>query len=608
MKTKLCSHLAMLLMLMTQVGVANEDPTESARARPYVATDRVVSVSGVSIPLYFASGSDQDSKVVVYEPPVMVKAKAIQAGGVERLVPITEVRNDGTLSIEVVWDVNGRATTARQIQEQIEKWDESQFLGVQDGNISPLYAARAWFEIEDVTGNTTLSKVRAENFFSVGAVPVHFAFNTEEHARRIAHQLQADFAPLRIRFRYAFDGALVESCVAKAESSSLQGTYSYNRLTGEGARAKVSRQQAISGAKEAIQSISISTRCAANLESDKSRLADVLQSRLNELQPVAESLNDSWEALGRYGFDPRDLLADVENVIKEERDSENKTVEKNVTDRDQEMSGSWEVKGNWGDVGSSISNSFKDKSDFFKEDLRERLARQGIATEWQGERLIPKTVNVITNDQIRGVFETDVQVSYERVVESSQTLKVDLDEHRMYVDENEAGKRAVQPLEHRIAMLSRRLEELEALGEIASTEIQRLALRQGDLRNYIDSTIVAEQKDLSSQLADYFNRGWRDFTNERKLNKRETNTLQYPIQVLVQMQVPTIERVCSIAVWVGNQRIVSFYELKDTTMHNYCTAIATVPPGMSYRFEPYTNRGEREYKLSRWYELTVSGE
>ena len=610
-RIKHIGRLVVVLLTGTHVSaaIASEasDSSESVRARPYVATDRVVTLSGVSIPLYFASGSGQGSKIVVYEPPVMLKAKEIKGAGRKRLVPVSKLHNDGTLSIEIVWDVNGRAITAGKIAEQIANWQDAQFLGVEDGNINPLYAAKAWFEIEEVNGETTLSSMRAENFYSAGAVPVHFNFKTEEKAKRMADELENDFAPLRIRFRYAFDGALVESCVARAESGSLQNTWRYKNLVGDGAPAKVSRRLAVSAAKDVVREVDISTRCAANLESDRERLDDMLERRLNQIEAAAESLNDSWERLDKYGFDPRDVMSDVESLVKEEKESETKSLEKNTTDEDRETSGSWEVKSNWGDVGASISNSFKDKEDVLKEELRDRLARKGVKTEWQGERLIPKTVDVITNEQIRGVFDTDVIVSYERVVESSQTLKVDLDEHRMYVDDSESKASAVQPLSHQVAELSQRLSALEELNESTSVDVNELSGDIAALQEYVDSTKIATQKgkNTEAQLKAYLNRQWADVTDQRNLRTTYPNNTGLPIEIYVRLWIKEtnakfISDRCRVMFRVGrtedslpiatewrdngiikeNQRGLGVRNAERT-----CMGVVTVPPGSYYRVE-----------------------
>ena len=117
---------ALPLVVGFEAGAADEARSpDSVRARPYVAIDRTVTVTGLTVPLYFTSASGDDARrVVAYEPPVRLRAERLdreiqgerEAG---RLVPMASVNSDGTLSIEVKWDHNGREATEAEIREQI---------------------------------------------------------------------------------------------------------------------------------------------------------------------------------------------------------------------------------------------------------------------------------------------------------------------------------------------------------------------------------------------------------------------------------------------------------------------------------------------------------
>ena len=312
------------------MAVAAEAPRDSARARPYVAIDQTATVSDITIPLYLSNNDTDGTRVVVYEPPVVLKAEplsSVEGGAAGRLAPITKVDEDGTLSVEFRWHVNDDlGETARLIGEQLSGPAGTEFQDVGMANINPLYAARAYFEIEEPDGTTTPSNTRLnQNFLARGWSSAHFNFQGREHAERVAAGLRRDFARYQIRFMYDFAGEIVDSCVARANSQQLQQLWR-NRIIqpGEDSQGEdrppavnVSRHQAIRAAREMSVNVEFSTRCAADQGEERERLVQVLERRLERLLAQVQTPRTvvDWGQLDNLGgFDHRDLMPRCRNV------------------------------------------------------------------------------------------------------------------------------------------------------------------------------------------------------------------------------------------------------------------------------------------------------
>ena len=344
----------------------------------------------------------------------------------------------------------------------------------------------AWFEIVERDGSVTESTdIAAQSFLSEGPHPVHFAFSSASEAKRIADELKSDHAPLRVRLKYAFSGDLVRTCTASADMASLRDTARFRDLFGA-ADGLVNRRLAVEAARDLVSATRITTRCPADLETDKERLIAQLD-RLLQVEVESEIVDDDWNRLDQLGFDPRDVMSDVERIVESQSDSTTKTETREALEDARERSESSAAQAGWGGVSGSLSDSFAEKDSATKENLQNVMAQTGIRTRWEGERLIPRSVDVIANERMRAAFDRELVISDERLSESGDTRTVFLDEHRMYLDSDETDFLGPpgRELSTRLIELSGRLagvtQRLGGLTETVTAGLEGLSKRDVEL-------------------------------------------------------------------------------------------------------------------------------
>lgn len=626
MKAKAPKHLRLwtaglsLSLIFGATSVASAEQSNSVRARPYIATDRTVTVNGLTVRLYFASADGQDARTVVYVPPVMLRAEEPQdpPGDARRLFPWTsihEVNGQWILNLEAMWDLNRSETTVATIRDQIQAWDDAKLYDLQPGNINPLYAAQVWFEIEDDDGTIIRSTGNDDqDFLESGARPVRFAFGSAREAQRIAEGLRRPDAPLRVMFRFAFEGDLVEPCTATLDTASLQDEGRFGSLFGE-ADGAVERRVAIEAARELVDTVAVNTRCSGDRDGDKQRLVAMLEDRLN-VQRSEESFDD-WESLERYRFDPNDVMSDVETLVERQEDTHTKTETREALEWARDESGSWSVNAGWGDISGRLERSFADKDTLVKENLRNVMEQRGINARWEGQRFVPRSVDVISNEQMQSVFRRNLEFRDETVIESGATRKVDLDEYRLYVNSEiapvlgpparELSMRLTQVDEDAVALS----QSLERLG----IEFERISGEQVNLRNE-----VRAENGLETPLRLLLGRRWVNMNrNERKLSTPYHNDTEVPIDVYVRLRrdrgddyildrcgvVFSIgesrDRLMAVGRWSNNGTIRRNQEgLAVRSERRSCSGVVTIPPGSYYLVE---SSPSSDKKLLSWIEL-----
>ena len=240
------------------------------------------------------------------------------------------------------------------------------------------------------------------------------------------------------------------------------------------------------------------------------------------------------------------------------------------------------------------------------------MAQQGIHAQWQGTRFIPRSVDVIANEQMRSVFDRNLEIRDERVIESGASRRIDLDEHRLYVDSEVAPVSGppVRELSRRLTQVVEELENFESTTadhiaglseslERLRSEFERVSGEQESLRDAAESHATHLENDRPRK------RTWQDVKLNREVKlaneKREGYSADHDIEIAVTTRRMNAES-CSIHLEVDGWRIQTDRGVGagETNVSRWCyaTITATIPANSKYNI-----RASENTKVRYWAEL-----
>ena len=348
-------------------------------------------------------------------------------------------------------------------------------------------------------------------------VAVHFHDVSEAVARKLISDLEINVTQLL--FQYTFSGISDEVCTAKFESRGVQDVDLFKKVKGKGKEGLVARHQVVNIADELVAQEIFTIRCA-----DGATLVDLTDILMNRLANQETRTVASWGELDELtAFDPDSFKADVTTHLR--------TVEKEV-DRNQAldaMSDAMSVAQSRATAGGielgfsqffspKLEASFAGSSSQSRAGARkaftDALKKIGMSVDWDGEKFVPKTVDVHSVADLDAKWARNLEFKYEipEGQEGGGAILLTEDDRIATT----SGKMRRQ-FDHRLAQVEAKMKDIAArlaLEETATAKISE-RLPSASLRDIIhaDERTISfrtdEHKDVRIEA-----RGEHTFTNE----------------------------------------------------------------------------------------------
>ena len=396
--------------------IGQEDQSSTAEpAKPKVdeiGTVKVESEYGTArLPFYIQQGKTPEEKDAhVYYPPWVYVVT--DKGNIRH-----HVEEDGEIVLFIRY-----AGDAKAIEEAVRKElvvmakEENPDFKIERGtkpyriDVLPIYEAR--LTVSDRRGFVS-ERIKGYGW-EQGNVPVHFYLSSSDEAEGFVEDLQR--GTVSLVYEYTFDGVSDETCTARLEASQIQDVDLFKRLTGEGGEGKVARHQVVDLADQIVSRWKSVSRCA-----DYAVSSDLTESVLDALDGSDTLTVVDWDRLEKHiAIPPEDLKADVETGTKKlkktvARDRLEDAWSSAYSEAESEATESggafgisaifkkFPIKLGFGASGSKGKASSEAAALAMKH-FQDILRKEGISTEWNGKRFIPKSVEVYSTSKLRSAW------------------------------------------------------------------------------------------------------------------------------------------------------------------------------------------------------------
>ena len=351
-------------------------------------------------------------------------------------------------------------------------------------------------------------------FTERGSIPIYFRIDAMR-AEAFVKNLEAGIDTLL--FKYQFAGVADTRCTAVAERSEIQEIDLFKKVVGDGREGFVSRDQAASIADEIRQSLTLTTRCADLTTADA--LMDKLLAQLGEPEQIA-----SWDELEKLTqFDQKNFSADVTKAVKDIKNTVTQEYILNALSEAESESKSKGIDVSAGAFGAKLGGGWADSlastQANAKKDITDTLKKVGTSAEWKGEKLVPKSVDVYSNADLRSAWGDTVSIEYSLTKGQTNEKEVNITKKAWYrslsqedridfrkqldeLKESIGPNITVNSCLYRIGDSSGQaysLDGIYSLGKSADTAILSGMSQCGrDLNNYDDSKVMLTRANTTS--------------------------------------------------------------------------------------------------------------
>lgn len=492
-------RVAILLVALGSAATLSAQTAEAKRSegrsagkypRPNLASagQGTVRDNGLAVKFFKAAADDgSEQGYVVYEPPIRLVRRE-RTDGTRELK--TWVSSEGTVVIEFLWD-DDQQTTRDAIRGHFETTPG--YAGQSENTIvQPLFGESSWFE------SARNPKLRSQefppqSFLNTGPNWAYFELGTREAAEQFVKGLNGgdeNTVPLQLNFRYMFTGDARDRCTASVSREQIEESERFRELEGKGRQGHVTREQAAKIAREIASVTKAEAACR-----DAGLAQRMTEEAVRRLGPPEQL--DSWEKLGNYaGLSPSDFAADVHSKLENES---------NEVVRDQIRSALTEVRSKqetgkiaagWGPFMAAMGQSLAEARQDAKASFEDHLNKQRIGAKWEGNKLVPKTIDVHTTEAIRSAWIGGFSTEYTRLMDTTVVHAIPINNRNWFEEDTELPS-ARATLREEIGRLDRAIEQFAELGAVHTetfarrletelrTELGRLRREMGALEGQI---------------------------------------------------------------------------------------------------------------------------
>ena len=390
--------------------------------RPNLASEgqTIIRPNGLAVK-FFESESDDSAerRYILYEPPIFLLTKTDGSG--RRILDAT-VSEDGIATVNFFWD-----SAPEKTHEAIRAYlDQTPGYGskYKSAIIKPLFVTVGWLEsAQDTTVRS--QEFPPQSFNTSGRIRAYFDFRVREEAQKFVDALNADdetLTPIQLNFRYSFSGDARDTCSADVSSEQIAETERFKSLTGAGGPGKVTRDQLTDIADDLFKSVSIRTTCRDLGAAD--RLVRQAVAQLGAPEHLT-----TWEQLGEFsGLSPSDFAADLTTQLEKSNKSVDRDQIRNAITEAESSQKSGKIAAGWGPFMGAVSASLSNASQLARSEFEDHLSKSSIAVQWDGQKYVPKSLNVHSREEIVRSWKGGVKVSYTKLSDGSQLHAITLTE------------------------------------------------------------------------------------------------------------------------------------------------------------------------------------
>ena len=255
---------------------------------------------------------------------------------------------------------------------------------------------------------------------------------TPEAARQFVDDLTKKKVTLKCIF--GLPGYSHKLNVATISYHDITKTATYKRLFGEGSRGEVSRHDVSKIAREAANLKQIFLRTEYE-DSDFKALVDNL---LSVAERREEEIADGWAGLDQKflekGWDPNSFKADLITRANLEMNNEYRNKFINDVEMKSKREGGGFSFGLFGANIFDVREHGNESLEFRKRVTRDVLRKWGIKFEEQGQRFVPKSIDVYINCQQKWSHQQSYMIGTMKVFATQAAMAVVIDPQRNIVD------------------------------------------------------------------------------------------------------------------------------------------------------------------------------
>ena len=277
-----------------------------------------------------------------------------------------------------------------------------------------------------------------------------------------------------LEFVYSFEGITETVCTATASLNQIQNSDRFKTLFGEGNEKVVQRHQLTQIAEDISSFNKSDSRC-----NDSDLLRDLRVEANAKLVDVT-STSVAWENLKNYAdLNLDDLAPTLVTKLKEKNLTVTRDQEQEAHNRDE----SWGVGGSVG-VGfggfiGKVSANYKENDKEARQTFTDELKKLGVSGEWEGNKFVPKSLDVYTKDSIVSNLSQSVEINNRVTGLGMDTFPIRLTEKSWLLGSNEEheDKDVLEQLETRlmekIGQLQKQVDSLGRFFEIENLDETR---------------------------------------------------------------------------------------------------------------------------------------
>ena len=262
-----------------------------------------------------------------------------------------------------------------------------------------------------------------------GEFTVDFYDLTKSLADKFIGELQSNYT--QIEYTYYFAGISDEVCYAEFKNILDQDIDLFKDVEGEGEEGYVARHQVASIAERAVSDELYTARC-----SDTPTAQELLNAILKKAGQVTKlEINGSWEKLDNLvKMDAESFKADLIKSLDTEEFETIRDIAKELSTKSSSKARSWGVNAGVSAVikdipttaGVKVGRAESEAESETMARFTDAIRKTGINVEYEGNKFIPKSVDVYSVSDLRRVLgkSVKVEVSKTRSAEGHGTMRL----------------------------------------------------------------------------------------------------------------------------------------------------------------------------------------
>lgn len=281
---------------------------------------------------------------------------------------------------------------------------------------------------------------------STPVFPLRAIVDSQKIADDFVNELKQDL--VSIQATYIFEGASFQENTIKITFQEISSTQAFKNLTGPAVKI-VTREQLSSVSREVLNTI----RVARQIEFDNDDINKLSDTLLTFLLANKKDIQDGFNSLAQefqnLGFNVNDIKADlITKSQSKQNDLLHTTFSEALRKVQKDDDTSFNLFTNFDDV-LDIDFSDKDKySEYVRNVYAEVLKEKNVETGFEGEKFVPKSINIIRNDF------SQLQAAAEVVLESARFVGGDQLRNLFFSKSTISTKQAQPSLEERLSAIA----------------------------------------------------------------------------------------------------------------------------------------------------------